>query len=100
MAHSFSLLVALSLLLGIFYFSQLFVFFPQIDSQVKFATDKKIYVTVDKNIETIKGVPEQILSFNTLGNCRFPFYVNVICSQQVSDPSYSFPNAYCFFTLC
>ena len=36
---------------------------------------------LDKNIETIKGVPEQILSFNTLGNCRLPFYLDVICSQ-------------------
>lgn len=80
MAHSFTYLVALSLLLGIFYFLQLFIFFPQIDSQVKYVTDKKIYVTVDKNIETIKGVPEQILSFNTLGNCRLPFYLGVIRS--------------------
>ena len=74
MVHSFTLLIALSIYIGIFYFFQAFIFFPQIDSEVKFLSDKKVLVTVDNNIETIKGVPENILSFDTLHNC-LPIFV-------------------------
>ena len=71
MPHSFMYIAALSLLLGIFYFLQTLVIFPPIDSQVKFVTDKKVFITVDDTGKTIKGVPQHILSFNTLYNCEF-----------------------------